>query len=91
MVLFGGQRTSISSTGRVKLDSHETEDAATPRLLRISSLRHSHRMPVNKSSDESFSIDDSDTDSIVSAPAHNQDTLSPMMTSRKNGNNKCVK
>ena len=84
MGFFREQTTSRSSTGRIKLDAPEREDPATPTLLRISSLRHSHRVPVD-GLDPSMYIDDSDTDSIVSAPAHNEDSLSQISNARRIG------
>ncbi|XP_065204816.1 uncharacterized protein LOC135834773 isoform X2 [Planococcus citri] len=66
MVLFRGH--SRSSNVDVK---SQNEDPATPRLLRISPLRHSYRIPaVCRNLDASLCMHDSDGDSIISAPAH---------------------
>ncbi|KAK7572183.1 hypothetical protein V9T40_014655 [Parthenolecanium corni] len=75
MVLFRGQ--SRSSNVESKSDYHvQIEDPATPRLLRISPLRHSYRIPPSRSLETSLYIDDSDADSIISAPAHGDDHIS---------------
>lgn len=69
MVLFRGH--SRSSNVEVKSDlRHHNEDPATPRLLRISPLRHSYRVPVCRNLDASLCMHDSDGDSIISAPAN---------------------
>ena len=70
MVLFRGN--SRSSNVEVKSDfrHQQNEDPATPRLLRISPLRHSYRVPACRSIDASLCMHDSDGDSIISAPAN---------------------
>lgn len=79
MVLFKGQ--SRSTNVNVKSDvQHEREDPATPRLLRISPLRHSYRIPTSRSLDTSLCVDDNDADSIISAPVHDDDALSSSLT-----------
>lgn len=84
MVLFRGQ--SRSSNVEVKSElHHQKEDPATPRLLRISPLRHSYRIPPSRSLEISLCIDDSDADSIISVPAHAEDRMSSNITGSKKG------
>lgn len=83
MVLFRGQ--SRSSNVESKSDYHvQIEDPATPRLLRISPLRHSYRIPPSRSLETSLYIDDSDADSIISAPAHGDDHISKGVSRKGN-------
>lgn len=83
MVLFRGQ--SRSSNVESNSDYHvQGEDPATPRLLRISPLRHSYRIPPSRSLETSLYIDDSDADSIISAPAHGDDHLSKGLSRKGN-------
>ncbi len=82
MVLFRGQNRS--SNTEVKCDLHQqNEDPATPRLLRVSPLRHSYRIPPSRSLDMSLYVDDSDADSIISAPAHGEERLTRSSSSKK--------
>lgn len=67
MVLFGGNGGSVVNDSRSDLKNKLQEEAATPRLLRISPLRHSYRV-TNSRINSSVCFDDSDADSITSAP-----------------------